>query len=647
VIQQHDATRLHWDLRLEREGVLASWAIPNGLPRDPDSDRKAVRTEDHPLEYLSFEGEIPKGEYGAGTMEIWDSGTYEPEAWEERKVVIDLQGERVRGRYALFHAGAEEKDWMIHRIDPPADPDWEPIPDALVPMQASRGELPRAQRGFGYEIDWGGVRVLAYSEPGRLSLRDSNLDDVTARYPEVRRLNRQLGSHSAVLDGEICAFTPDGHPSAERLAQRIDASEEESRRRAKRVPVSYVIFDLLYLDGRLLLELPYRERRERLAELDLGGAAWQAPDYFRGDGRELLEASARLGVTGIVAKRLDSAYEPGSRSRAWIEVGRMGAAGQGEPERDERPEALVPARSRRARKLELEVAGRSLTVSNLGKLMYPDAGFSKADVIDYYARIAAVLLPHVRERPLTLKRYPDGVGGAYFFEKACPEHRPAWVATTPIWSERHQGEIDYCVVTEEATLIWLANLADLEIHPSLSRRDDPERPTSMVFDLDPGAPAGLLDACQVALWLRGLFDQLGLRAFAKVSGGKGIHLHVPLNGEHTYDEVKPFARQIAETLEQRFGDRVIANMAKAKRAGRVLIDWGQNDRHKTTASVYSLRARDRPTVSVPLEWEELERACAEESEQSLRFEAAQALARVADRGDLFAPVLSLRQRLPL
>jgi bifunctional non-homologous end joining protein LigD len=299
-----------------------------------------------------------------------------------------------------------------------------------------------------------------------------------------------------------------------------------------------------------------------------------------------------------------------------------------------------------AGKLEVDVAGRPVTVTNLDKLMYPSAGFTKADVISYYSRIAPVMLAHVRDRPLTLKRFPDGVGGAYFYEKNCPSHRPDWVETVPIWTERAQENFDYCVISEPATLVWLANLADLEIHPFLGTRDGLDRPTSMVFDLDPGAPAGLLDACHVALWLRGLFDQIGLQALVKGSGGKGLHLFVPLNSAATYEEVQPFARGVAETLEHRFPERIVSTQNRAKRPGKVLIDWGQNARHKTTAAVYSLRARDRPTVSIPLEWEEIERAVDERDPESLVFEAGEAITRVEERGDIFAPVLSLVQELP-
>ena len=292
------------------------------------------------------------------------------------------------------------------------------------------------------------------------------------------------------------------------------------------------------------------------------------------------------------------------------------------------------------------VAGRELALSNLGKVLYPEVGFSKGQVIDYYARVAEVLLPHLRGRPLTMKRYPDGVEGQHFYEKRCPAHRPEWVQTASIWSESHNEDIDFCVIDDLPTLIWAANLADLELHTSLSLAAEMDRPTAIVFDLDPGAPADILDCAQVALWIRGLFEQLGLRSVPKTSGSKGIHLHVPLNTEVSYEQTKPFAKAVAETLEAKFGDRVVASMAKRKRSGKVLIDWSQNNRHKTTVSVYSLRAKPRPTVSTPLEWEELEAALEADDAGCLVFDAAAVLRRVNEKGDLYAPLLSQRQRLP-
>ena len=287
-------------------------------------------------------------------------------------------------------------------------------------------------------------------------------------------------------------------------------------------------------------------------------------------------------------------------------------------------------------RLEVQVEGRSLSLSNLTKVMYPAVGFTKGEVIDYYTRVAPALLPHLRNRPLTLKRYPNGVEGGHFYEKNCPSHAPGWVRKERV------DKIDYCVCDNLATLVWLANLADLELHPSLSTVDDINRPTVMAFDLDPGSPAGLVECCEVAFLLRDALGQLGLESFAKTSGSKGIQVYVPLNVDGVdYDHgTKLLSQALARHLEAEHPKLIVSQQKKERRRGKVLIDWSQNDEHKTTVSVYSLRARERPTVSTPVRWSELEDPAA------LVFEAPDVLERVERHGDLFAPVAELQQELP-
>jgi bifunctional non-homologous end joining protein LigD len=318
VVQEHRATSLHWDLRLERDGALASWAVPRGIPVHPKEDRLAVRTEDHPLEYLEFEGEIPEGSYGAGTMTVWDSGTYEPEKLRDDEVIATFHGERVQGRYALFQTRG--KDWMIHRMDPPA-PGVEPMPERIEPMTARLGDLPAADAAFGYEIKWDGIRAVAYLDHGHLELIGRNGTDFRPRYPELRPLGGALGAQRAIVDGEVVAFDESGRPSFERLQTRMHlASDAAVKRRMRDVPVVYVVFDLLWLDGHSTLGLAYRDRRRLLSELGLDGPCWRTPAHHEGDGAALLEATREQGIEGIVAKRLESVYESGRRSGAWIKV---------------------------------------------------------------------------------------------------------------------------------------------------------------------------------------------------------------------------------------------------------------------------------------------------------------------------------------
>lgn len=297
-------------------------------------------------------------------------------------------------------------------------------------------------------------------------------------------------------------------------------------------------------------------------------------------------------------------------------------------------------------KVLVEVDGKELTLSNLDKVMYPKTRFTKGDVIDYYRSVAPVLLPHLRGRPLTLKRYPNGVEGAFFYEKECPSHRPEWVETVPIWTETRGREVDYCLVQDLPTLLWAANLADLELHTSLSMAEEIDRPTMMVFDLDPGPPADVVDCAKVGIRLQDLLTDLGLRSFAKTSGSKGLQIYVPLNTEAGYEQTRPFSNAIATLMEKSFPKQVTSNMKKSLRRGKVLIDWSQNNRHKTTVCVYSLRARERPTVSTPLDWDEVTVAVEEEDASLLVFEHSELLSRVEEFGDLFGPVLELEQSLP-
>jgi len=299
-----------------------------------------------------------------------------------------------------------------------------------------------------------------------------------------------------------------------------------------------------------------------------------------------------------------------------------------------------------AKDVIVDIEGKRLQLSNLDKVLYPEADFTKGQVIDYFARVAPALLPHLHGRPLTMKRYPNGVNAEYFYEKNCPQHRPEWVQTARVWSEGNNKWMNYCLAEDLPTLIWAANLADLELHTSLSLGKAIQRPTFLVFDLDPGAPANIVQCCQVAVWVRDIFDRFGLKCFAKTSGSKGMQVYVPLNTAVTYEQTKPFAHEMALLLERRHPELVVSDMKKSLRTGKVFVDWSQNDDHKTTICVYSLRARERPTVSTPLKWAEVENCLKKGDAKLLVFESDQVLERVKKFGDLFAPVLKLKQKLP-
>jgi bifunctional non-homologous end joining protein LigD len=347
VVQEHSARAMHWDLRLEHEGTLASWAVPRGIPRDPKRNNPAVRTEDHPLEYLEFHGDIPEGEYGAGTMRIWDRGTYDLHKFRDDEVMVTFHGERLEGRYVLFRT--DGKNWMIHRMDPPQDADREPFPEKIEPMLARTGPLPEDETGWAFEVKWDGVRAIGFAEGGRLRLASRLGRDITPRYPELRELGRALGTREAVLDGEVIAFGDDGKPSFQALQSRMHlASDSAVRRMAASRPVTYVIFDLLFFEGHSLCALTYEERRAQLLELGLNGPAWQTPAHHVGNGAALLEATKAQGLEGLVAKRLDCPYTPGRRSHGWVKVKNINRADvviggwlPGEGNRDGRLGALV------------------------------------------------------------------------------------------------------------------------------------------------------------------------------------------------------------------------------------------------------------------------------------------------------------------
>lgn len=320
VVQEHHARRLHWDFRLEKDGVGVSWAVPKGIPPDPKKNHLAVHVEDHPLEYFKFAGEIPKGEYGGGQVMIWDEGTYQPIKWSDREVMVDLHGKRLQGRYVLFQTRGN--DWMIHRMDPPQDPQRESMPEKIEPMLAKlASKLPTPDDAWGFEFKWDGIRSLAYVEGGRVRLQSRTGEDITPRYPEIQPIGRALGSAEVILDGEIVALDDKGRPSFEEIQQRMGlTAENEIRRKMKEVPVTYMVFDVVWRDGHSLMSASYVDRRKSLSELRLSGPAWQTPPYEKGGGPTMFAASKKAGLEGVMAKKLDSRYEPGRRTGVWQKI---------------------------------------------------------------------------------------------------------------------------------------------------------------------------------------------------------------------------------------------------------------------------------------------------------------------------------------
>ncbi|SHJ91798.1 bifunctional non-homologous end joining protein LigD [Pseudonocardia thermophila] len=593
VVQEHHARSLHWDLRLERDGVLVSWAVPKGLPPDPETVRMAVRTEDHPIEYLTFSGEIPAGEYGAGRMSIWDTGTYETEKWRDREVIVRLHGERTTGRYVLIRADRAEQrgvdrgeSWILRRSDPV--PDRDPLPHDALPMVPSPGELPPDTTGWTLQVLFGGRRVIVRVDGGRARFTDAAGEEVPA--PGLRGFGASLGTTQVLLDAELVGGT------------------------------ELWIGDLLHVDGRDVLDEPFTRRRELLEELGLAGPHWRLAPVFPGAGEEVLVAVREQGLAGVVAKRDDSPYRPGKQSGDWIEV-------LARPRSTAPPPAAARTGVGRAR------------LTNPRKVLYPLSGTTKSDVLAHYLAVAEVMLPHLRDRPVTLVRWPDGVEKPSFFEKDVSRHAPSWIRTARVGTPGGRSEkADFPVIEDAEGLAWAANLAALELHvPQWRVGPDDEQllPDLLVFDLDPGEGVTIVDCARVAERIAERLADHGLSACPRTSGGKGMQLYAPVTVSSA-ETTSTFAKALAEDLARETPATVTATMAKARRRGKVFIDWSQNNPYKTTIASYSLRGRARPTVATPITWDEV-RAC--RRPEQLVFTIDDLPGRIAEYGDLMAPVL--------
>ncbi len=591
VIQEHHASRLHWDVRLERDGVLVSWAVPKGLPVDAETVRLAVRTEDHPLEYLDFHGEIPAGEYGAGRMTIWDTGTYETEKWHSREVAVVFHGERARGRFIFLRTGRGEDDWLLRRWGPAPG---EPLPREARPMEAVPGELPDGG-GWWLQPSFGGRRVLVRVDGGRAAVSDADGAPVTAA--GLRGLGPSLSATSVLLDGEL-------------------------------VGEDLWIGDVLHLDGRDCTPLPLRERRELLDGLPLAGPHWRTAPVFPGAGAEVVAAVRAQGLPGVVAKDPEAPYTPGASDR-WIAI----VTGPPAPP----PRVDAPRRGPKVGRARL---------TNPDKVLYPLTGTTKAEVWEHHQAMAEVMLPHLAGRPLTMVRWPDGVERGSFFEKDVSRHAPDWIRTARVGTPGGRSEsADFPVIETAEGLAWAANLAALELHVPqwrLGPRDGRQPPDLVVFDLDPGEGTTILDCARVALRIAERLADDGLVAYPRTSGGKGMQLYLPVTVTRP-EQTSEFAKALAEELAQDDPRRVIAVMTKARRRGRIFVDWSQNNPHKTTIGSYSLRGRARPTVATPVTWDEVRTA---RRVEDLVFTLADLPARVAEHGDLMAPLLAAGPRLP-
>jgi bifunctional non-homologous end joining protein LigD len=734
VVQRHDARRLHYDFRLERDGALASWAVPKGVPLESGQRALAVHVEDHPLEYATFEGEIPKGEYGAGSVEIWDTGTYElVEEKRDGGLTVRLDGRRLQGLWTLIPArlDGDPKNWLIVRKrDALSD---RRKPREYKPMLATPAETVPPGSEWLFEVKWDGYRAIAYLRGGEAKLVSRNGNDLTERFRGIANaIPRTLKTPDCVLDGEVCALDEQGRPSFSAMQQAKPGT-----------PIVYEVFDVLEVDGDPLVDLPLQERRKRLAKLlDRRNTTVRLSETFE-DGEGLLEAAKQQHLEGIVAKRVDSPYRQARRTRDWLKVkthgrqefviagytkgqgrrtGRFGSlvlgvwrgeelvyagnVGTGFTDRviDEllaklrpleqkesafavvpkmpkvrradvvwvRPELVCevefvewthdgrlrapsfqglredkqPREVHREEPLpsEIRVGKRLLKLSNLNKVFFPDDGITKGDLLTYYRAVAPVLLPHLKDRPFTLKRYPNGIEGGFFFQKDAPVHMPEWIPTREFEvstrdSPRKRRKIRAPLVNDELALLWMVNMGCIDLNTWYSRVDRPERPDFVLFDLDPAAGAGFEEVVEVTLLVKEVLDALGLAGFAKTSGSDGMHVLVPVERRYGYEKIREFAEIVAGTLARTHRGLVTTEWSKAKRRG-VLIDANQNGEGKTIASVYSVRPHPGAPVSTPLRWDEVRKGL-----DPRAFGMDEVLGRIEQHGDLFEGVLTTRQSL--
>jgi bifunctional non-homologous end joining protein LigD len=736
VVQRHDARRLHYDFRLERDGALASWAVPKGVPLEPGARALAVHVEDHPLEYATFEGEIPKGEYGAGSVEIWDRGTYE--LLEEKKdggLTVRLHGERLEGMWSLIpaHLDGKEQNWLILRK---RDTDGVPRKHrAYPPMLATLVEdVPRGDDWL-FEVKWDGYRAVSYVTGSEVVMRSRRGNDFTERFERVaKEVAKALKTPDCVVDGEVCALDEDGRASFSEMQQLKPST-----------PLVYYVFDLLEVDGVPIVDLSIEERRARLEDLLDGRNKTVRLSEFFDDGRALLAAAREQGLEGVVAKRVGSRYAVGKRTRDWLKVkthgdqefviagytkglGRRSASfgslvlgywrgdefayagnvgtGFNEAEIDRLLKNLKPLERKdppfpevpkmpKVRKgdvawvepklvaqvefaewthdghlrapvykglredksadevvmeaptpIEPEVrkGKRTLKLSNLDKPFWPEEGITKGDLLAYYRDVAAVLIPHIRDRPFTMKRYPDGWKGNFFFQKDAPKHMPDWIPTVSVQATtrdqpRRTRTIQAPLVNDELALLWTVNMGCIDMNTWYSRVDKPERPDFVLFDLDPSPDVGFKETIEVALLVKEALDSLGLESFPKTSGADGIHVLVPIARRHTYDQTREFAEIIARALARTHRGLVTTEWTKAKRRG-VLIDSNQNGEGKTIASVYSVRPKAGAPVSTPLRWEEVDAKL-----DPADFTMEVVLERIGREGDLYEGMLKTKQSL--
>jgi bifunctional non-homologous end joining protein LigD len=823
VVQKHAARRLHYDFRLAIGGALKSWAVPKGPSLNPRDKRLAVQTEDHPMDYANFEGTIPQGNYGAGTVMVWDRGTFavegNPGAKEQLargEIKFRLAGEKLAGSFVLVRIKRSEKEneWlMIKHQDEAADPRWNidehdgsvltgraleeiaeeapprrkpsplspaeldgarkaPMPAHLSPMLATLIDQPFSDPDWLFEIKWDGVRALAWIADGEFHLRSRTGNNITAQYPEMASLPQRISARQAILDGEMVVLDEEGRSDFERMQQRMNVQTPPPDLRV-RYPVAYYIFDLLYCDGYDLREAPLSQRKELLRRLLHPSNEVRLSDHQRERGEELFELAREKGLEGILGKRADSPYVS-ARSKNWVKVKAtktldaviggwtaprgsrthfgslllglyqgprekktlrfIGHAGTGLdektrvrlmkelrqreiancpfdkiPETNEQPFWVQPELVARVRfmgwtqeprlrapvfmglrndvqpedcrweneivsqaapalvrapevvgevlrekeeieaellrgkqqAITLELEGKRFRLTHLNKVFFPESGYTKRHLIAYYYRVADYLLPFLKDRPLVLRRYPDGIRGQAFFQKNMPEGVPQWVETVSVHSEGKREEVRYVMANDLASLLYLTGLGCIDHNPWSSRRDDFEHPDYFFFDLDPADGTPFVNVVTIARALYEKLTQSGLKVFLKTSGATGFHLYLPVERVYTFEQLRMFGEIYAQMVSAENPEIVTHERIVAKRrAGRVLIDVTQNSLGRPLAAPYTVRAFPKAPISAPVRPNELRPTLKPE-----KFNLKTIFARLKQNADLWSDFWQSRQRI--
>ena len=785
-IQRHSARRLHYDLRLEMDGVLKSWALPHGPTLDPSIKRLAVLVEDHPLEYGNFEGTIPSGNYGAGKVTLWDRGTYEwigpksPEQqWEAGDLKISLHGRRLMGEFALVRTRrAQGKDWLlIKKKDFAVQEGWDPekdtrsilpgrpalssvegaveapMPQSLAPMLASLGQSLPTGTDWVYEVKWDGVRALLLVEKGRVRMLSRRGNKIEEQYPELQKIVDVLEAESAIVDGEIVCFDENGVPSFQLLQNRIGAGPKSAPKLAQAQPSSFFAFDLLYLDGYDLRHAPLVERKQILASILQPNASFRLSEHFTGRGEDLLRAVREKGLEGIVAKQAYSRYES-RRSREWVKIKVVNQqdfviCGWLEGERDYfgalalayyedgelvyagnvgsgftqdslqsvyqkiqplvvgrsplnvvpkdavmskitwvRPELVctvrytswtddirlrapvflglradvspqdciretgvqaaappeevaekAPLLPEGPNEVVLTIDERRLKFTNIKKVFYPQEGYSKRDLLNYYAAVAGLLVPHLRGRPLSLRRYPNGIAGESFFQKEAPAGIPDWLHTEKIATDE-ESSTRFVIADDKPSLLYLANLGCIDQNPWMSRLGSLEHPDFILIDLDP-YHCGYDCIIETAQLVRQKLESIGLEGYPKTTGGDGMHIYVPLEPIYSFQQARSFAEILARWLAaEHAGLFTMPRTVASREKGKVYFDYLQISSGKTISAPYVLRAYPGAPVATPLKWSEVVPGLT-----PTQFHIANAVRRFDRVGDLFAGVLDKPQRI--